>query len=56
MAAHCFPDYSFIAGVLLQRAAGQHGIEIAMNDTTGNTEKCVTLFEGAGFEDIVVEV
>ncbi len=49
-------ETAFPTGVVLQKVAQRHGVELIFSDLTGTEQKCYTLLEEAGFEDIEVKI
>lgn len=49
-----FAKTAFITGVVLQKVAQKYGVSLIFNDLTGTEEKCYTLLQQAGFDDVEV--
>lgn len=50
-----FAETTFSTGVVLKRVARRYGVELIFSTLTGTEEKCYTLLQEAGFEDVEVK-
>ena len=50
-----FAETAFITGVVLKKVALRYGVSLIFSDLTGTKEKCYTLLQEAGFEDVEVK-
>lgn len=50
-----FAETAFVMGVILQKVSRKYGVELIFSDLTGTEEKCYTLLQEAGFEDVAVK-
>ena len=53
---HAFADTAFVGGVVTQKIAEKYGIFFNMSKPTGTVEKCRSLLEQAGFEDVEIKI
>ncbi|MEG4321038.1 MULTISPECIES: methyltransferase domain-containing protein [unclassified Microcoleus] len=53
---HAFADTAFVGGVVTQKVAEKYGISFNMSKPTGTVEKCRSLLEKAGFEDVEIKI
>jgi len=50
-----FAETAFITGVVLQKVAQRYGVSLIFSYLTGTEEKCYSLLQKAGFEDVKVK-
>lgn len=50
-----FAKTAFITGVVLQKVAQRYGVSLIFSDLTGTEEKCYTLLQQAGFDDVEIK-
>ena len=57
LAFNCWRSPSYATGQLLREVAGRHGIRVAeVGALTGTPERCRTLLEAAGYEDVEIVI
>lgn len=53
---HAFADTAFVGGIVTQKVAAKYGIAFNMSKPTGTIEKCRSLLENAGFEEVDLKI
>lgn len=51
-----FADTAFVGGIVTQKVAKKYGISFNMSQPTGTVEKCHSLLEKAGFENVEIKI
>ncbi len=51
-----FADTAFVGGIVTQKVAEKYGISFNMSQPTGTVEKCRSLLEQTGFEDVEIKI
>lgn len=53
---HAFADTAFVGGVVTQKVAEKYGVSFNMSKPTGTVEKCRSLLDRSGFEEIDIKI